>query len=164
MGKDRETTLLDKLMTKVLYSTDGQGRWIRREWARQCPEKVFLASQCQGAKGHNDIHWCYKANGDFAWEDNENNPSRGGASGSTPVGHEAYVNPTEKQDDYWGTHYMDTEILDSAVITQLEDGEPPEDGASITRPVDWKKLAKDDPELCEELENRVKFAFEGLTK
>jgi len=80
------TGSLDDNMT-VIYSTDGKGHWIRREWVDQCPEDVFLAARCQGVKGHKGVHWCYKPDGSFAWDDNDDDPQEDGSSGSTPPGH-----------------------------------------------------------------------------
>jgi len=60
----------------------------------------------------------------------------------------------DKQEDHWLNHYTDTEVADPETIAQLDRDEPPEgDAASINRPVDFDKL---DPELREELEDRLK--------
>jgi hypothetical protein len=136
----------------VMYSTDGNGRWVRREWAEQCPERVLLGPRCQGIKGHKGLHWCYKPNGSFAWSDNDDDPQEDGCSGTTPPGHPRWVSPLEKQAECWSNHFTDTEITDPETIARLERDEPPEgDDASINRPVDLDAL---DPELRKELEAR----------
>ena len=138
----------------VMYSTDGNGLWIRREWAEQCPERVLLASRCQGIKGHKGLHWCYKPDGRFAWGDNVDDPREDGCSGTTPPGHGRWVSPLEKQGDCWSNNYTDTQITDPETIVRLEQDDPPEgDDASINRPVDLDTL---DPELRKELEARSK--------
>lgn len=136
----------------VMYSTDGEGLWIRRQWAEQCPERVFLAARCQGLKGHQGVHWCYKPDGSLAWDDNDDDPQEDGCSGTIPPGHKQWISPLDKQEDYWLSHYTDTEVTDPEIIARLERDEPPEgDETSINRPVDLDKL---DPELRKELENR----------
>jgi len=138
----------------VMYSTDGNGLWIRREWAEQCPERVLLASRCQGIKGHKGLHWCYKPDGSFAWGDNVDDPREDGCCGTTPPGHGCWVSPLEKQGDCWSNNSTDTQITDPETIVRLEQDDPPEgDDASINRPVDLDTL---DPELRKELEARSK--------
>jgi len=128
----------------VLYSTDGNGYWIRREWSDQCDESIFMASRCQGVKGHKGEHWCYQPNGNYAWDDNENDPKHGGCSGSTPPDHKHYIAPIDKQDDLWLASFKDTEVTDPEIIARLENNDPPEgEDASIDRPVtDPQELAK----------------------
>lgn len=141
----------------VMYSTDGEGHWWRREWAEQCPEEVFMADKCQGVKGHKGLHWCYKPDGSYAWDDNDDDPQEDGCSGSTPPDHKDYINPVDKQEDYWLSHYTDTEITDPALIERLENDDSPEgDGASINRPVNWEEMKENEPELYEELQERLK--------
>jgi hypothetical protein len=138
----------------VMYWTDGNGFWLRREWAEQCPESVFLASRCQGIKGHKGLHWCYKPDGSFAWDDNDDDPQEDGCSGTTPPSHKSWISPLTKQVDYWLNHFTDRQITDPETIARLEQHDPPEgDDASINRPVDMDTL---DPELRRELEARSK--------
>jgi hypothetical protein len=126
---------MKKSGSNVLYTTDGKGRWIRREWKPQCSSKVFFYGRCQGVEGHKGVHWCYSASGSFQWDDNDNDPKHGGCAGSTPPGHKKYVSPVKMQKHYYVAHYTDTEVTDPAIIAKLEKDQPPEKGASINRPV-----------------------------
>lgn len=127
----------------ILFSTDGEGHWWRREWAVQCDQEVFMAGRCQGVKGHKDVHWCYQEDGSFAWDDNDDDRKHDGCSGSTPPGHKSYVNPVDQIDKNWLSHYTDTEVTDPEEIARLERDEMHE-GESITRPVDWPLEGEDD--------------------
>ena len=136
----------------ILYSTDGEGHWSKREWSKQCEEKVFMYGQCQGVEGHKGVHWCYGACGSFEWDDNDDDPTEKGCAGSTPPDHKFYKHPIEMQPLYWLSNYTDTEITNPEHIEKLEKDEV-EEGASITRPVDFDSM---EPELREELEKRLK--------
>jgi hypothetical protein len=126
----------------VLYSSDGQGNWWRREWKPQCNEEVFMSDRCQGVKGHKDVHWSYRPCGSFAWDDNDDDPKHDGCSGTTPPDHKSYKTPLEMQDHYYLSHYEDSEVKDPAILAMLEKGDTPEDGASITRPLSEKESEK----------------------
>jgi hypothetical protein len=119
----------------VMYSSDGEGHWQRCEWSPQCPEKVFLADQCQGVEGHQDVHWCFGPSGKFIWQDNKNDSRHQMAAGSTPPGHKNYRTPEEMQQHYYLCHHVLTQVADSAIISMLEADETPEKDASINRPV-----------------------------
>jgi hypothetical protein len=134
-------------MRHVLYSTDGKGHWFKREWVEQCPHKIFLGGKCQGVKGHKGIHWCYREDGSFQWEnqDKEVIKKTDIAGGDTPPGHKNWVSPKKMMKEHYLHHYTDTVITDKDLITRLEKNKPPEKGASIDRPVDpkeWKKIKK----------------------
>ncbi len=124
----------------VWYYTDGKGYWLRREWKRQCSEKVFFYGRCQGVKGHKGVHWRFGPSGDFEWSDNDNDPQEGGGAGSTPPDHDDYVSPLKMQKHNHTSHYTDAEVTDKAIIALLEKGKPPEPDAAINRPVTDKRL------------------------
>lgn len=125
-------------MINVLFSTDGDGHWWRREWPLQCDQKVFLSGECQGVKGHDGVHWCYHPSGSFEWDKNEDNLHDDDVvAGSTPPDHKDYVSPIDMQDKYWLSHFVDSEVIDKDEIARLERGEM-KDGESITGPASRK--------------------------
>ena len=132
-------------MVHVLYSTDGKGNWWRREWAKQCPHKVFLGHKCQGVAGHDGVHWCYGEDGDYKWENQDEDIIKETdiAGGSTPPDHKDWVSPKKMVKKHYMNHFTDSEITDEKMIARLEKDNPPEKGASVTRPVppeEWKKI------------------------
>jgi hypothetical protein len=129
-------------MKNVAYYTDGKGYWLRRVWKPQCPAKVFIYGRCQGVKSHRGFHWCYSASGDFEWAANGEVANDDAAAGSTPPGHSEYVSPVKMQKHYYLSHYTDEEVTDKAIIAMLEKDKTPEKGASIDRPVTWKRRSK----------------------
>lgn len=131
----------------VMLATDGNGKWWRREWKRQCPESVFLMSMCQGVKGHKGDHWCFTKSGSYSWGVNIQ-PLKGHeiAGGSTPPGHDEYRTPLEMQEHYHMNHFVDSDVTDPDEIARLERGEM-KDGESIDRPVSLKELEKLDLDL-----------------
>lgn len=120
-------------MRHVLYSTDGQGNWRKREWEPQCREKVFIAGRCQGVQGHKGPHWSYGPDGSLCRDDNEADPVMNGSAESIPPGHTNYISPVDMQDQLCRKHYTDSDVTDPAEIERLERGEMQE-GESITRP------------------------------
>lgn len=130
----------------ILYSTDGKGHWLRREWKCQCPQKVFLARKCQGVEGHKGDHWCYSPCGTYNWEHQEGEfEDDEGVAGSIPPEHKSYISPKKMAKLYYMAHFEDTEVTDPKIIARLEKDNPPEKGASITGPVSAamaKKLEK----------------------
>jgi hypothetical protein len=118
----------------VSYFTNGDGKWFKREWREQCPEDIFLGGRCQGVKGHDGEHWCYNLNGNYQWEDNENDLTKQGCSGFTPPGHEKYVNPVDTLEKCYLNNYVDSEVTNPELIARLEAGEI-DDGESTIRPV-----------------------------
>lgn len=136
----------------VLYSTNGKGRWWRREWKPQCPEEVFMGGRCQGVAGHKDVHWSFAPDGSFRYDDNDDDPRHDGCSGSIPPDHKDYRSPLEMQKHYHISHYTDSEVTDKGVIAMLEKGKPPEPEASITRPLTKEEADK----FKDKLEQRKK--------
>lgn len=130
-------------MLNVLYSTNGDGCWFRREWAKQCRHKVFFGRRCQGVKGHKGVHWCYNEHGSFVWQDNQDDLQHDGYSGSTPPGHKEWISPVKMMKKCYLEAFTDSEVTDPEIIERLEKDDPPEKGASITRPVDMEKLPPD---------------------
>lgn len=119
-----------------MYTGDGEGRWWRREWKPQCTEKVFMADQCQGVVGHDDVHWCYGPNGSLHWQNLEKNLKPTDiAAGSTPPGHASYQTPEEMQQHYHLNHSTSAEVTDPQALAMLDQGRTPEKGASLTRPI-----------------------------
>tara|TARA_Y100000034_G_scaffold136330_1_gene212228 strand:+ start:1601 stop:2227 length:627 start_codon:yes stop_codon:yes gene_type:complete len=131
----------------VMYSTDGDGRWRRVEWAKQCSEEVFFREKCQGVEGHAGVHWRYDDNGSFKWDENKAEMTEEeladkfrGCSGSTPPGHKEYINPVDKRADYYMEHSTVTDVEDPEIIALLEKNEPPEEHASINRPCSEEQI------------------------
>ena len=133
----------------VLYRTDGKGRWWRTEWEPQCKASVVLARECQGAKGHKDVHWCFGPDGSFHWSDNEDDPREDGCSGMTPPDHKTYRTPKSMQKHYYVSHRTTKEVVDPSIVAMLEKDKTPEKSASVDRPVT-------DPALIEKLRRRMK--------
>jgi hypothetical protein len=119
-------------MCNVMFFNNGYGKWIKREWSIQCSEKILFSNQCQGIKGHKDVHWYYKSDGSFAWADNKNDPRHDGYSGSTPPDHEKYVTPQSMMEKLWLTNFIDFEVMDKEEIARLEKGEM-RDNESVVR-------------------------------
>jgi len=117
----------------VLYSTDGEGHWHRREWKRQCPEDVFMRGRCQGVEGHKGVHWSFNASGSFCYDDNDNDSTEQGCSGSVPPDHKHYRSPLEMSKYHYMGHYEDSEVTDPEEIARLERGDM-KPGESVTRP------------------------------
>ena len=124
---------------RILYSTDGKGYWIRREWAQQCPHKMFMTGRCQGVKGHKGKHWCYGPDGSFHcdYPEEEIKKDTDIASEDIPAGHKNWVSPKKMEKQYYMAHHTDLVITDKKVIAKLEKDEPPEPNAYITGPVKW---------------------------
>ncbi len=125
----------------IMYSSDGEGRWWKREWKDQCPEDAFIRDKCQGTKGHSDIHWRYNTDGSLVWSENKAEMTEAeladqtrGCSGSTPPGHANWISPVDKAKDYYMEFYEDSDVTDPEIIAALERDEPPEKGASTNRP------------------------------
>jgi tRNA (cmo5U34)-methyltransferase len=135
-------------MADVTFYSDGNGRWMRREWGKQCEERVFPWEECQGLKGHGGVHWCYRLDGSFSWRDNDADRRHDGCAGSTPPGHEKYVSPVEMQERHYHSHWVDTDVVDPKVIARLERDEIRK-GESLNRPVRPNELE------ALEKENRV---------
>jgi hypothetical protein len=127
---------MDDLGERIMYSGDGEGHWWRREWKAQCAEKVFLAGQCQGVVGHDDVHWCYGPNGSLYWQNPKKDLKPTDISaGQTPPGHATYRTPEEMQQHYHLSHSTATEVTDPKILAMLDQDQTPEPGASLNRPV-----------------------------
>lgn len=147
-------------MPHIHYATDGKGRWWKTEYKRQCPEGVFLRGRCQGVEGHLGVHWSYDAHGSFCYDDNDNDPSEGGCSGSIPPDHKSYRTPLEMSSHYYMSHSTHVEVVDPAEIARLEADDVTE-GESVSRPVDMSKLS---PEYAAELRQRSEEYKENKPK
>ena len=101
-----------------------------------------MYGRCQGVKGHRGVHWCYSASGNFEWAIHDEAPRDDAVAGSTPPGHREYVSPVKMQKHYFLSHHTDMQITDEAIIAMLEKGKTPERGASIDRPVVWRRKGK----------------------
>lgn len=134
----------------VHFSTNGEGRWWKTEYVRQCTEGVFLQGRCQGVEGHKGVHWRYDASGSFHYDDNESDSSEEGCSGVIPPDHKSYRTPLEMSENYFMSHRTHDEVTDLAEIERLENNETQE-GVSITRPVDMSNIPS---KLVEELKKR----------
>lgn len=117
----------------VLYSTDGKGRWHRCEWKRQCPCEVFMRGRCQGVEGHKGVHWSFSASGSFCYEDNKEDSTEEGCSGSVPPDHKHYHSPLEMSKYYYMAFKEEGEVTDPEELARLERGEF-KPGESCTRP------------------------------
>lgn len=129
------------------YTTDGNGNWNKRTWSRQCPKDVFIYGRCQGVEGHKGVHWCYDLDGSLNYEDNEDDPTEEmvGCAGSIPPGHSTYVNPVDKQQDYFLNFFVDSVVDDPELIKKLEQDQLDGD-YSITRPLKMEDFNKEDTE------------------
>lgn len=125
----------------VVLSTDGKGKWLRREWKPQCPESVFILDKCQGVEGHEGGHWCFTESGSYSWSVNRDRELKGHeiAASMTPPDHDNYRTPLEMQEHYYMNHFTDSEVTDPGEIARLERGEM-KCGESIDRPVSPKEL------------------------
>lgn len=107
--------------SRIHYSTDGRGRWWKRVTSPQCSNGVFFGHECQGVAGHKGVHWCFNEHGSFIYEDNDDDQTQGGCSGSTPPDHKHYRTPLEMQKEYYMQHSVSTEITDPEEIAKLEE-------------------------------------------
>jgi hypothetical protein len=128
---------------RTLYSTDGEGHWVKRVWSKQCSESIMFSRRCQGVEGHEGNHWCYAEDGSYHYDVPGDLEPHDIAGGMTPPGHKSWISPVDKADDYYMGHYTDTEITDPDEIARLEADDVPE-GASITGPVKWDELDEED--------------------
>lgn len=117
------------VLQRVLYTTDGEGHWTRTEWPLQCCADVIMAPECQGVKGHTGDHWSYRADGSYAYQENNDYPG----GGSIPPDNKDYISPKLMVSKYWLSHSNTTEVTDKELIARLERGESGP-GESIDRP------------------------------
>lgn len=131
-------------MSHVMYYTNGQGYWVRTEFAEQCGESVYIIAECQGVKGHTGQCWAYGPSGSYQYN------SEDGGCGSTPPGHDRYISPIDMADHYYLANKTTEVVTDPVLIERLENDDPPEgNDAGITRP-----LSEDDP-MYEECQRRL---------
>lgn len=144
----------------IHYATNGKGRWWKTEYKRQCPEGVFLSGRCQGVEGHKGVHWRYDPSGSFRYDDNDEDPSEGGCSGTIPPEHASYRSPKEMAKHFHREHRIETEVTDPDEIARLEADQLAE-GESVSRPVDMSKLC---PEQAAELKLRLEESKDNKPK
>ena len=127
----------------INYYTDGKGRWVKQEFAKQCKHKVVLSRRCQGVQGHEGDHWCYGTDGSYHWEVNDYRKIKSSdiAGGITPPENDGYISPIDKAKDYYMSNHTETEVTDAKTIARLEKGKI-KDGESIDRPVDEKEIGR----------------------
>lgn len=133
MNEDLEDAVFDDKKPHVMYWTDGKGNWHRRAWKRQCPCNVFLRGRCQGVEGHKGVHWSYSPCGSFCYDDNEEDLTENGCSGSIPPDHKHYHKPQDMAKQYYMNFYEDSDVTDPEEIARLERGQT-KPGESVNRP------------------------------
>ena len=139
---------------RVSFSTDGKGRWWRTDWQRQCPEGVFLQGRCQGVEGHKGVHWRYDASGSFCYDDNEQDSSEFGCSGTIPPDHKHYRTPLEMEKRLFRKFKSMVEVTDPEEVARLERNEI-NDNESVIRPLredgvspeKWAELKRQSEEM-----------------
>lgn len=110
--------------TRVTFYFDGKDRWLRRDWAPQCPHKTLLLKRCQGVEGHEGDHWCFAPNGSWHWSRDKDHPEYNrAASGMTPPTSEGYRSPIEMYPHYHLNHYEDHEVTDPEELDRLNRGD-----------------------------------------
>ena len=119
---------------KTSYYRDEDGNWTRREWQPQCSERITLGGKCQGVKGHEGDHWCYSPCGSYQYQHAV--PVDNIAGGIIPPDHPRYVSPVTMAPFFYAAFHTDTDVTDPEIIKRLENDDPPEKGASITRPAE----------------------------
>jgi len=120
----------DSLRTR--YVSDGNGRWQKTVWQKQCPEDLILWGQCQGTLGHEGDHWAFRGNGSYCYHKPE------GGGGMIPPGHSSWVSPVDKVKDYHMNFCTVHEVTDPDEIAGLESGTIP-DNSSIVLPYHWSE-------------------------
>lgn len=142
----------EKPKASIGYQTDGKGRWWRTEIQPQCSDKDIFGLECQGKWGHRGVHWAYKPDGSYAYWRNESDPGsidEDVGAGWIPPDHKLYINPKDKRKEYFMNFHSSTEVEDESMIQRLENENPPEENASIDRPLTSEeiKYLKDDGRL-----------------
>jgi tRNA (cmo5U34)-methyltransferase len=119
----------DDSQPAVTYSTDGQGRWLKRVWGVQCPETILFGDRCQGVVGHEGDHWCFHPDGSYHYRPHDSDPRREHIGCATiPPGHAEYRTPLEMSRQRYLNFHEDVEITDAKEIARLErDDVGPED-------------------------------------
>ena len=134
----RQKDMKEQPKPSVGYKTDGKGHWWRTEVQPQCSKEDIFELRCQGVWGHKGVHWAYKPDGSYAYWLNESDPNSIGediGAGWTPPDHKSYIHPKDKRKEYYLSFYSIKEVEEEAVIQRLENEDPPEEDASIDRPL-----------------------------
>lgn len=124
--------------SRIMYSTDGNGRWWKREWAKQCPHMMLL-DRCQGTENHTNQHWCYRNDGSYSWAINRSEvpevKSTDAVMGMTPPGNPGWISPIDRAADYHYKFFVDSEVTDPVLLAKLEADDPNNEvDGSINRP------------------------------
>jgi len=126
-------------MPDITYYGDGEGNWVMRVWAEQCPEPIMFSGKCQGVKGHEGDHWCYSEDGSYNYDVQGELEPHEIAGGITPPGHDSWISPVEMADKQYRCFHEDTEVTDPELIARLNRGEI-EDGESLSQPISYENL------------------------
>jgi hypothetical protein len=127
-----------KLEHSVSYIADGAGKWWKTVGEPQCVEDGIIAGRCQGVNGHKGCHWAYEPDGSYAYWINESDPDsieEGVGAAIVPPDSDSYIHPIEKQKEKYTNFRATTEVVDKDVIQRLEKDDPPEEQASIDKPL-----------------------------
>ena len=128
----------------ICYSQKHDGKWFELKYRQdQCPEFVFFSGPCQGVRGHKGQHWCYGLDGNYHWEDNDDDPKSKGYSGSTPSDHPSYVHPKEMADKHY--HHVNAEwkeVKNKSLIKKLNSDHYFGKNVTIDRPVPPEEASK----------------------
>lgn len=120
--------------TRTTFYFDGTARWLRRDWARQCPHEILISRECQGVEGHDGEHWCFGADGSYHWARDKDHPEyKRAACGFTPPTANGYRTPAEMHLHYYMNHYEDCEVTDPVELERLNQGDFQPD-ESVDRP------------------------------
>lgn len=105
----------------IMYSTNGNGRWLKRVWAAQCPETILIQERCQGVAGHTGDHWCFRSDGSYHYRPHDTDPRRKEIGcGTIPPGHADYRTPLEMSRFRYLEFYEDSEVTNANEIARLE--------------------------------------------
>ena len=119
--------------TRVAYYELDDGSWKWLDYAEQCPEDVFLLKRCQGVKGHKGVHWAYDESGSFCYEDNKDDSTENGYSGSIPPEHKDYRTPISMREHYHLNHTKVSPLVDEEIIARIKKRQL-KNGESLDRP------------------------------
>jgi tRNA (cmo5U34)-methyltransferase len=117
----------------VTFYTDGEGHWLKRVWAAQCPETILFREQCQGVAGHSGDHWCFRPDGSYHYKPHETDSKRKEvACGMIPPGSRGYRTPLEMSRYRYSAHYEDSDVSEPSEIARLERGDfAPNESANL---------------------------------
>lgn len=147
---DKRTTVdMKEKEHSISYITDGEGKWWKIVGQPQCVDESFPGGRCQGVDGHKGCHWAYQPNGSYSYWLNEADPGSleaGVGAGLTPPDSDSYIHPLEKVKEHYIRFQATEEVLDKQLIQRLERDDPPEENASIDRPLsedEYRKLVEE---------------------